>query len=169
MEVYNTKAKFKRKKHTRIRYYDRTTMLHSIEHIRQQILKKENFSVNVFWAKRLTHTKSLVYVVLDNIAYKCIWSRDKKIIVTFLKLKYDFKFEHLLFYHDSAYNVTIYPDCFNDVQRKETLTKIIDVVHNTQIFYNHPDFENIFNIVLDIYNEEKENMGKQYEKIKIKN
>lgn len=153
MEVYTTKSKFRRKQHTKIRYYDRTNMVHSIDQIKSEIQKKGD---NIYFAKRLTQNKSLIYVDIDKIIYKLIWSRDKKIINTFLPMKYDFKYSDVIFIDNDAFSVTIFPDCYSETDRKEALTKIINVRTQTDIMYNHPLFDLIFNKTMDAFNLFKE-------------
>lgn len=142
------------------RFYERTDQ----DVTRNQIVKAiENG--NIVYAKRLTSSRSLAYVIVGKNAIKIIIAKSTKKVLSVIPWKSVFKEVIKLNLPTKdpgkTYEVTVFPDCYLETGTSHALTKI-NRIHDDgarePIPHNHPYFEILFNLAWDkVINSEKHN------------
>lgn len=138
--------------HAKNRYFERSNQ----EVSRKKIVSHIANGGDIIFAKRLTSTRSLAYIPIDDIVFKTVINRKSKIIVSILPFNDLFiqKFKIYSDYYDNkTYLIEIYPDCYNETKTMHTLTKIYEIIGKElkEIEYNHPFFEGLFKAVWKIH------------------
>jgi hypothetical protein len=138
------------------RFFERT----DLEVTRNQITNAIEGG-NVVYAKRLTASKSLAYVMVGENVIKLIISKGTKKVLSIIPWKSVFK--EVINVHFGTtkinYEAILFPDCYMETGCSHALTKIHrlhDDGAREPIPYNHPYFEMVFNMAWDkVANSEK--------------
>jgi hypothetical protein len=142
--------------HATQRFYERTNGETSKKLIQKAIDSKNYISV-----KRLSGTRTLVYVPIDESIYKVVLQRKIKKIITFLPWHSEFKFE-IEFCHvkwQKQFKVVLFPDCYLEIKNPHILTEM-HVIHpdnaKEYITYDNPIFDGAFELAWEIYNQRRQ-------------
>jgi hypothetical protein len=104
-------------------------------------------SRNMVFAKKLTNSRSLVYVITPSGVVKVVLHKPTGKVITVLPWKGEY---HRVIKFNSPYGIfqaEIYPDCYLETSCKTALTKIIRIHPDgvrEPIAFNHPLFDNAF-------------------------
>lgn len=117
----------------------------------------------IMFAKKLTNTRSLGYMVVDDIPIKLIYSKISKNVITVLEIHNDFEFpkdDYLRHYNESTgnlYRIRVFPDAYLETDDPKALT-IFHIFEN-EIWREKkkmgPIFDHIFNMAWKKYEETK--------------
>jgi hypothetical protein len=149
-------------RHANWRFEDRTDQSVS----RKKIINYLQNGGEIIYAKRLTITRSLAYLPIDNEIFKVIINRKSRIIVSILPWQDVFKATFIFFskyYDEKDYIVELYPDCFLETKSKHALTKIYMGKDKKPIGYNHPFFEGLFEAAWNMHLAGRKINGKKTE------
>ena len=119
---------------------------HLIKRIKERIssvipIKELEGNLNhsrIMFAKKLTKTRSLGYMVINNVPVKFIYSKISKKIITVFKIYHDFEFpvDGYLEFHsceedDKSYRLKLYPDAYIETGDPRALT-IFETLENNE-------------------------------------
>lgn len=151
------------KEHAKDRYIERYNLSDiSMKKIADMIKN----GTKLLYAKRLTTSRSLTYMPVDNEVIKFIFDRKKRKIITILpwvdifKITIDF---FSTYYNNRAYSVTLYPDAYLETKNKNVLdTNIVcPYQDNEKIEYFHPYYGKLFDIAWKNYLQSKEEIDEK--------
>jgi hypothetical protein len=129
----------------------------------------------IMYAKRISGTKSLVYIIINENVVKLILNRKTKKIISILPFKEQFKktFRFKSQKFNGEYIVEIYPDVYKSTKSKSAFTRIQMIGANgksSTIAHNHPYFDELFKTAWKFYKAMKEGiLNEKINQIKIKN
>jgi hypothetical protein len=131
------------------RFFERT----DLEVTRNQITNAIEGG-NVVYAKRLTASKSLAYVLVGENVIKLIIAKGTKKVLSIIPWKSVFKETVTVnLMGKLLYEVILFPDCYLETGCSHALTKVHrlhDDGAREPIPYNHPYFQMVFNLAWEV-------------------
>lgn len=118
---------------------------------------------NIMFAKKLTNSRSLGYIVVNNIPIKLIYSKTVKTAITVLEIHNDFEYPEndYIRYHEmssgNSYRIRIFPDAYLETENSKALT-IFEILENNEWREKRKTgsiFDKVFQIAWELYNEAK--------------
>jgi hypothetical protein len=153
--------------HANHRYYERA-FLGICD--RRELINHITNGGTIYYAKRSSSTRSLVYVPIEKRIHKIIMNRKTLQIITFLPWISEFHVTfrmHSEHYDNKNFHIDLYPDCYLETNCKTALTKIY-INHDDgtieRLPHNHPFFEGLFDLTWKHF----DRMEDQRAKAKIK-
>jgi hypothetical protein len=91
------------------------------------------------FAKKVSHSRSIGYIIINDIPIKIVYSKTCKKAITVLPIHYDFCypkneewFEYLHPENNNAYRIRIYPDAYLEADNPRSLTEF-EIWNNTEM------------------------------------
>lgn len=148
----------RRKRHLVRRIKERVSSVIPIKEIEGNLDREK-----IMFAKKLTNSRSLGYIIVNDIPIKLIYSKVSKNVITVLEIHNDFEFpkNDYIFHHimgsGNAYRIRIYPDAYLETDNSKVLTifEILDSGIWREKKKIGPVFDEVFKIAWDYYNETK--------------
>lgn len=109
-------------------------------------------SRNVVFAKRLTNSRSLVYVITPNGVVKVVLHKPTGKVITVLPWKGEYQRVIEFTTPYGIFKAEVYPDCYLETNCKTALTKIVRIHPDgarEPIAFNHPLFDNAFTAAMN--------------------
>jgi hypothetical protein len=141
-------------KHAKERLRERCTSIISHIRIAEAIRKGECHSV-----KKLTNTRSLYYLKIDNTPIKVIYQKKEAKIITLLPLNYEYETEFFeINENGNLYRIKLFPDCYIETHNPSMMTIFEKFTSETNewLIYNKRN-ETFLNIFKNTWNEYFEN------------
>jgi hypothetical protein len=146
----------KRKKHLIKRIKERVGT-----HICQSDLEDNLDHSKIMFAKKLTNSRSLAYIVINETPIKIIYSKECKKIITVLTINHTFEFPKYDYYYftknGNRYRMKIFPDAYMETENPKALT-IFEIWDHTLDNWrtkkkSSKSFEEIFKLAWGFYEE----------------
>lgn len=123
----------KRRRHVMKRMRERISSLISVKELEENLNHD-----NIMFAKKLTNSRSLCYIIINNIPIKFIYSKISKKAITVLEMHSDFEFPkegyaefHSYEKNTDSYRIKIYPDAYSETENPLSLTKF-EILENNE-------------------------------------
>lgn len=141
----------KRKTHVLQRFKERVGC-----HIPAKLIEENLDHKQIIFAKKLTNSRSLCYMIIDDTPIKFVYSKECKKVITILPIHYDFQypkndewFEYLAD-DNKAYRIKIYPDCYQETCNRRALTKFEVWNDRLMIWKPKKNDDALFHLIYDI-------------------
>jgi len=143
------------------RFFERTAL-----NITKKDIVKAIDNNQIIYFKRVNTTRSMAYIHVKNEVIKTVMHRKKDKIITILPWRSIFQYTievQIFKYDNKVYRVNLFPDCYLETKKPNALTKIFerydykDILKGTKIGgwkpkrYDHPQFNEIFNIAWSFF------------------
>lgn len=148
----------RRKRHLMRRIKERVSSIVPIKEIEGNLDHSK-----IRFAKKLTNSRSLGYIVVNETPIKLIYSKTAKNIITVLDIHNDFEFPEndYIRHHEmssgNSYRIRLFPDAYLETENSKALT-IFEILENNEWREKKktgPIFDKIFQIAWELYNETK--------------
>ena len=138
------------------RFFERTAL-----NITKKDIVKAIDNNQIIYFKRVNVTRSMAYIHVKNEVIKTVMHRKKNKIITILPWRSIFQYTikiQVFKYDNKIYRVNLFPDCYLETKKPNALTKIWERIPYFDdkegwkpIRYDHPLFNELFNIAWSFF------------------
>jgi len=138
------------------RFFERTAL-----NITKKDIVKAIDNNQIIYFKRVNTTRSMAYIHVKNEVIKTVMHRKKNKIITILPWRSIFQYTikiQVFKYDNKIYRVNLFPDCYLETKKPNALTKIWERIPYFDdkegwkpIRYDHPLFNELFNIAWSFF------------------